>query len=363
MLDFIEEYIGFEDDIEPTDYIDLIRERASYKETSSETKGTVYVPGWYNDIGDNSDKTYRCTFDAKKFILSYDLDNEFEDFYKSLEQIAEFSGKLTANAEHNKEILNSQKLFDIWNAYIRDFDTTPCDEERNDEIVEKIECFEIVKNLGKNLSDGKKISDDDMAFLTKYHSVRPTSEDWQFHNNYVEGLKQQCVKRVGASVCHYQLVIRAKRVYGLMMIQAPNIIIRNEGRVLAMAFLMHKLGISITVTDNTLRRRQELISKYEFLEDDDKLDRMFARRNSNATKSMLPLLVYFILRDYSDCRYHLKQQEILVLLENLYGVSVERKALGRTIHGLVNLSINIYTDKLSGTWLEQDKMQYDQYTI
>lgn len=360
MLDFIDNYYDLDDDLEPVDYISLIEERITYK--GEPAVGTIYLKNWYNEIGDNTDRIYRC---STSFFSSYTNNFDEADFakiYNGIEKIAKHKSDFK-NAEEFESFLKSEKLLDIWNIFVREFDVPSKDAQKDAEIVERICSANRVKQIGKNLAEGKKISDEEASFLAEKYNVRPTAFDWQFHNKHKAILNEQCKKRVGESVCHYHYVMRGKRVYELMLSGVSQKQIREEGRMFAMAYIMHTYGTNIIETDDTLRRRQQLISKYNFLEDDESLDKLFARRKGNATKSMLPLLVYFVLRDFTDCKYHLKQQEILIALENRYGVVVERKALGRTIHGLVNLSINVHTDKSSGTWLEQDKMQYDPYAI
>ncbi len=50
----------------------------------------------------------------------------------------------------------------------------------------------------------------------------------------------------------------------------------------------------------------------------------------------------------------MRQNEILKYLENMpYEITIERKALSRTIHNLADSQLGVYTDAKTGTWIEQ----------
>ena len=78
-------------------------------------------------------------------------------------------------------------------------------------------------------------------------------------------------------------------------------------------------------------------------------------KKTNSRKSMVPLFVYLILKEKTDTRRHLSQKELMVELEKFpYEVSVERKALSRTIHGLADSGLGIVSDLRDGVWFDSD---------
>lgn len=70
---------------------------------------------------------------------------------------------------------------------------------------------------------------------------------------------------------------------------------------------------------------------------------------------MAPLFVYSILKEKSNSKKHLRQQEILSELTKYpYEIFIERKALSRIIHNLVDSSqYAVFQDK-TGVWIDQE---------
>ena len=89
----------------------------------------------------------------------------------------------------------------------------------------------------------------------------------------------------------------------------------------------------------------------------DELDDLFRPQKTNSRKSMAPLFVYLILKEHSNSQKQLRQQEILTMLEEYpYEVKLERKALCRILHNIVDSQLSVFSDK-TGTWLEQEVSQ------
>ena len=92
------------------------------------------------------------------------------------------------------------------------------------------------------------------------------------------------------------------------------------------------------------------IDEYENMTDEE-IDAYYRPRKTNSRKSLLPLFVYLILKERSDPEHPLRQQQIVELLERPpYEITVERKALSRVIHSLVDSCIGIEDDRKRGTW-------------
>ena len=73
-------------------------------------------------------------------------------------------------------------------------------------------------------------------------------------NTYIQGLgtmnTSEAQKRIGNNVAAYDVVIRAQRVYKLMSMDAPKIIITNEAKLLAQAMVIHDYAESMKIVDS-----------------------------------------------------------------------------------------------------------------
>lgn len=72
----------------------------------------------------------------------------------------------------------------------------------------------------------------------------------------------------------------------------------------------------------------------------------------NDRKRLVPLFVYQILKDCSTSRKRLTQSDLIERLDAYpYALSIERKALSRTLHLLADADIGIHSSR-SGSWYE-----------
>ena len=97
---------------------------------------------------------------------------------------------------------------------------------------------------------------------------------------------------------------------------------------------------------------------YDCYEDEDEdyeaTDYLYRPKKQNSRKSLAPVFVYLILLNHSSPRNHLKQSTILDMLASYpYEVNIERKALGRIIHGLADSGLGIYSSKKDGCWFDE----------
>lgn len=72
----------------------------------------------------------------------------------------------------------------------------------------------------------------------------------------------------------------------------------------------------------------------------------------NDRKRLVPLFVYQILKDCSTSRKRLTQSDLIERLDAYpYALSIERKALSRTLHLLADADIGIHSSR-TGSWYE-----------
>lgn len=75
-------------------------------------------------------------------------------------------------------------------------------------------------------------------------------------------------------------------------------------------------------------------------------------KEMNSMKSLLPLYVYQILSNRSSRHCRLTQQEIIEILDEYpYGISVDRKALGRCINTLEAADTGVHASA-TGAWYD-----------
>ena len=285
MLD-CEKFYGICDDLEPEDFIEIMSE-------CLDENNVVYIPGWKLGRIDDSDKTYRCTVDLN-YKNTEAAKKELNSIITSLGRIAACSDKLTANCEHNREILDDED-YAVWHTYLR--------------------AFESIDQKGKAV---------------------------------------ECKNRVGDNIFAFRLMQQVRRMYAAINTGASAAELRSAGRNLAASLVIHRFGSAVYCVDNIVRDRREYVRYLEFIEDDDKLDLFYKPMKKNGSKAMAPLYVYFILCEHSNCCRHLTQERILQYLEEKYSVTMERKALSRIIHALSDFLPDFYTDRQSGTWVEQE---------
>ncbi|MBQ3869520.1 MAG: WYL domain-containing protein, partial [Clostridia bacterium] len=72
--------------------------------------------------------------------------------------------------------------------------------------------------------------------------------------------------------------------------------------------------------------------------------------DSLENKKLALLRIYQILYKYSDCDHPLKQEHLIRLLDNEYGIPLERKAVGRNLALLKDAGFDIEWNR-SGSWL------------
>ena len=337
-----EYFKSLDEDISPEECIELMFEK-------TDEDGILYIPGWQYGNLYEPNCSYRCRLNWNLYDFEK-VKNEFDALYSDLSVIAEKYEKLGDNTEKNKVILGSERLFNVWNTFIRRFEISDFDREKIFEIEDKIDTANYVKIISKKVADGENVSDNEKYFLKEYIDLAVSNSEKTLYNKYCKELEKEAEERVGSNICAHLFVIGAARTCRLMSLGAPEAIIKNEARILSAAMVIHKYGISVEPVNNQIRFNLE---KRENMTDEE-LDECSRPLKTNSRKSLAPLFVYFILKKYSSSTKHLRQKEILDYLKQYpYEITVERKALSRIIHNLLDSGLFIYSDK-KGTWMEQD---------
>lgn len=333
--------LSFDDNLTPEECITLMFDRTS-------DDGILYIP-WLTMLGNLIDEvSYRCrmTWDWRDYEKALD---EFNALYEDLSKIAEVYDELGDDINENRKILGSERLFSTWNTFVRDFDTPGFDRELMDDILDRYETMEIVKKISNKIANGEDLDEHDKFFLKENLDVSVSPEEEKLYNDYYEALMKDVERRVGPNIGAHYYVLFAMRLCKLLSLDAPEIIIRNEARQLASVMVIHKYAQSREIVDDSIRLDIEKLEQMS----DEELDEQSTPLKKNSQKSMAPLFVYLILRQHSSSKTHLRQQDILKLLSCYpYEIKIERKALSRIIHNLLDSQLSVRSDK-TGVWIEQ----------
>lgn len=341
MFDCYEFEFDFNGNITPAQFVELMYEKRT-------EEGVVFMPGGYDDSTFRGDSfSYRCRMDwmekdAEKVI------KEFDSLYNTIKNIAKQANTLDGTTENAKQVLNA-KQFKVWETYLCDFNADGFDLDEVADIKDRIETVKIVKDLTKRHSEGKKLEDGEKEFLKEYIDVSVSPEEMKKYNEYIACIYSECEKRVGKKICAYKLIIRAKRVYKLLTLNAPEHVINFEACMLAAMLAVHEYGVSMEPVDDNTRYFFERFDT----DDDEILDELFRIKKTNKRKTLAPLFIYFIIHDHSDSEHHLKFNDIAAYLENEHEITIERKAVSRTVHALADSQLGIYADSKLGVWMEK----------
>ena len=326
--------------LEPADYIALMFDR-------TDENGILYIPEW-NYMVPRDDYSYRCKMEWDLYDCEQTI-NEFNTVYEALQLFAKIYDDIAGDLKNARRLLNDEQ-FELWNKYVCPFDTGDFDQERIFEIDEKYDNIEWAKEISKRYANDEKIDDYEKETLKDYINVNVTPEEDEYYDRYRDAKYADAKKRVGDHEYAYNVVLGAQRVCRLFSLGAPKIVSLAESKTFAAAFVLHKYCISRELVDNRIRLN---IEKLENMTDEE-LDEYYRPQKTNSRKSMAPLYVYLILKDHSNNKRHLRQQEILNYLNNYpYEVLLERKALSRVLHNLTDSQIMIHSDQ-TGTWFEQE---------
>lgn len=338
-----------ETSLAPADFITLMFER-------TDEDGILYIPGWHYDRpcwesnapgSTDENDSYRCRVDWN--LAKYEkLLKKFNEHYSKLQQIAK---KEKEADDNNKPFELEGELYDFWNTYLKPFDNGGLDLEKIRDIDDRLETIEWVKVIAGNIAKGNSLKDYEKEVLTESIDIKVGDDELKYRENYYNIVLKDAENRIGTNICAYDVVVRSMRLYGLFYLNAPQIIINNEARELAAAFVLHEYGVSRELVDNTVRLRLEQME----LMTEEELDELYRPQKANTRKSLAPLFVYEILSKHSNSKTHLRQNDILKKLsEYPYEISLERKALSRIIHNLTDSPrYAIFQDK-SGVWVDKE---------
>lgn len=347
-------FYSFDDpELELKDFITLMFER-------TDEDGVLYIPGWHydapgqgfsEDLHTDENDSYRCLVNWNLADYEYFID-EARAHVAIICFFAEKLGDLIdiQSTEDFKKQVNDDTFFKFWNDYLRPFSYDKFDIERLQDIEDRMDVSEYVKVIAGNLSKGAPLDDFERSFLSDYLNVSVSDDEKEYYHKSVSDLYSQAQARIGGKICAYDVIIRSRRLYRLMLLNAPYAVVFTEAKQLVAAMLLNRYGISRETVSNT--RRLQIEREEQMTEEE--LDELYRPKKGNSQKSLLPLFVYSILKTKSDSKHHLRQKDILEELKNPpYELFIERKALSRTIQSLVEAYQFAIMSDGTGIWIDQ----------
>ena len=311
----------------------------------TDADSVLYMPSFFT--GDDDDReSLRCVMCWELPGDCFSVMEEFAALREALDRIASVFGKGEDYSEEKKNLLD-EKLFSVWNTYVRPFETEGFDLDRIRDIEERLAVMEDVREVCGQISSGKEIDQISADFLRDCMDVSVPTEEKAYYERYCGVVMDDARRRLGDRPFAYRTLLHARRYCRLISFDAPSFILEREAQALASALALYRYCKKYEYVDHAVRRhydRLELMSEEE-------LDALSRPKKANTRKSMAPLFVYLILAEHSDSEHPLTQQQILTYLaDDPYEVVLERKALSRIIHNLKDSQVGVYTDKHRGTW-------------
>lgn len=242
---------------------------------------------------------------------------EFARIYEQIKTLGAQREELLSHPE-NAEMMLDSKLYDAWETFARPFK------------VEDPRLWELFEREGFEDS----LSAEEQALLDSYYEARAAD----------------AVERVGESDFADSLCIRGVRLCKLISLGAPQEIVDNEAKMFASFLAFHKYGRYLGAMP---REAYDLDQRLDAMTPEEEDEEFYRPQKSNSRKSLLPLFVYLIITQYSSPKKPMQQQQILDLLQSKYELIVERKAVSRTIHSLVDEYLQIKYDKRLGVWYNE----------
>lgn len=87
---------------------------------------------------------------------------------------------------------------------------------------------------------------------------------------------------------------------------------------------------------------------------EEELDMLYRPKQMNSRKALAPLFLYLILKHRTTPETPITQNQLISRLsEYPYEISLERKAVGRTLHLLADAGIGVYASH-RGAWYDKE---------
>ena len=207
---------------------------AMFSHTDGECR--LRIPAWPCDDDDISIEETTAWLDC---VMTWDDEGRknviaaFEELFAALKAIAGVFDRLGDTREDNEGVLSGE-LLDVWDTYIRPFDLGDIDYDTVMDIEERMDAA----RLAGLFEDVASENEEDILRQGEEESG-VTAEEEALYDQYVDAILADAERRLDRALAAYDVIIRAKRVCRLMSLEAPDIILNNEAKLLAQALAIN----------------------------------------------------------------------------------------------------------------------------
>lgn len=321
----------------PEEYID-------YMFDHTDTDGNLYIRGWYVLLEEPHSYRLRMNW---SWADSQKLKKEYRELYGAF---AECAAVWRQNDETDVAEQLEATTRAVWEKYVYSYVVDDFDVDKIRDISDRRDDVDYCKQVMRELIASDNNGEAQKDVLRSLMDVSVTPEEEAYYRKFTRKIDELAAARLGGGLCAAKVIRHARRLCSLLRLQAPEVILNNEGRTFVAALAVNRFGVSQCRIDDAVRAEHE--AEMDYYEDDLFDDQP---KKTNRRKSLAPLLIYLALKEHSSPNQILRQQDIIDLLrERPYEIELERKSLSRHLHSLIDSQIGIHSDR-RGFWFEEYK--------
>ncbi len=221
---------------------------AMFDHTDSE--GLLLIPAWPDDSDGFDGETAgrlacRMVWDDE---MRRNVTSAYEELYRALKAIAAVSDRLGDTREENEGIL-SAGLLNVWDVFIRDFETGGVDPETAMDIADRMASADFADDL-EDLFRELASENDEEIYRDDEEDAPVTEEEEELYSRFLDAVYEDAESRLTNKIAAYDVIIRARRVCHLMHLNAPDIILNNEAKLLAQAMAVNACAESVELVSD-----------------------------------------------------------------------------------------------------------------
>ena len=221
---------------------------AMFEHTDSD--GHLLIPAWPYDTDDFDSETAGCLEcrmvwddDARRNVIA-----AYEELYRALKAITAVYDRLGDTREENEGIL-SVELLNVWDVFIRDFETGDVDKETAMDIADRMASADFADDL-EDLFMELASENDEEIYRDGEEDAPVTEEEEELYSRFLDAVYEDAESRLTNKIAAYDVIIRARRVCHLMHLNAPDIILNNEAKLLAQAMAVNACAESVELVSD-----------------------------------------------------------------------------------------------------------------
>ena len=291
---------------------------------------------------------------VERFYMKWtevDKDRILREFGELCDALRKIAPHFDLKATSAPETIRDTYLLKIWDKYLQPLDGGDLDMNKVKDIADRVNTQRQMQYIAGSLSQGKELDAYEKDLLVEYMDIAVSPEEREYLLQFEENQQKDALRRVGGKCFASLLIEQARWTCRTLRRTPPAHILRTQLVSLAYFMTINAACESMEVLKNT----ETLWDRMLAMETDDDGEELFemskSDKKTNSVKSLLPAFIVKVLKEKTDSMHHMRQKDLLEELKK-YEVYVERKALNRAVHTLVDSSLPIEQDK-TGVWYVQ----------